>query len=207
MDINDVMVVMVNYKTYGLTRQAYESFVEFYPYIFVTLFDNGSKDRSTLYIKNLDTRHFVHGIDFPDNIGHGPAMDEVMNVVSWHRYIFMLDSDTETFKGGFLEKMLEYFKDEKVYAVGHVLYVNEKIAHTDKENGYPYTHPHAMMIDRKKYLGLHPFVNHGGPVARNMIDANKKGYKVVSFPIEDYVFHMSEGTFRTYNVPGEWQWK
>lgn len=199
----DVQVVIVNYKTLNLTRNCYDSLRLFYPEVPVLLIDNHSDDGSAEWITQVAKDHFwtVHML-LDENIGHGPALH--LAAQFWYDgYLFALDSDCQVFKWGFLEDMSDLLEVGN-YAAGEIKFVNERIQHDP--GGYPYIHPSRMMVNIELYLRLKPFVNHGGPVARNMIDATKKGYKLAQYPVQDYVFHMEEGTYRTYNVPGKWEW-
>jgi glycosyltransferase involved in cell wall biosynthesis len=202
--MDDVVVVIVNYKTLLLTRNCYESLRIYYPNVRVLLIDNGSHDESTEWIAKSSFGH-TFSITWEENLGHGPALHHAATQTLDFGYMFALDSDCQVYRHGFLEDMRVLFdKDVNLYAAGEVKHVNERIQHVPK--GYPYAHPSRMMFSMAKYRTLKPFVNHGGPTAKNMIDASKKGYSIASYPIQDYVFHLGEGTFREYNVPGRWVW-
>jgi glycosyltransferase involved in cell wall biosynthesis len=160
------------------------------------LVDNGSDDESARLIADIDAQDpHASSILLQDNIFHGPAMDLAIRHATTN-FIFLLDSDTETRAGGFLELMLSEFLDGKVYAVGKKGWTNyfgyPPISITERHTEY--VHPFASIIDRYKYLRIAPFVHHGAPCYRNMWSAKKAGFKLIHFPIEDYVKHFGKIT-------------
>ena len=126
------------------------------------------------------------------NIYHWPAMNYALNTVN-EDYVFFIDSDTETKKGGFLEPMLEELKSsEKVYATGRQITVNKRGFLSEK--GKVILTPAYMMLKRMLYKDFPPFEHHGQPVMKNFICAQDKGYLLKSFPIEKYIDHKWRGT-------------
>lgn len=202
-----VSVVVVNYKTQALTREAVNSFVSRYPDVPVLVVDNGSGDNSVGTIQKLARDHpsiTAHLLEA--NIYHGPALDRAFRLLD-SPYVLTLDSDTVTRKGGWLEAMLGHFHaDNKLYAIGWLRWVNENgVATADgkpRPNLHPYVHPHCALFDRAKYLTLSPFFRDGAPCRVNMFSAIQRGYHLVSFPVERYVTHLVAGTRRMYG--GKW---
>jgi hypothetical protein len=120
-------------------------------------------------------------------------------------YVFTMDTDCETLKGGFLEEMLRLFgEDASLYALGWLRYVDwlTGVPAPVSEGFMPYVHPSAAMYDREKYLKLYPFVHEGAPATRNMREALEAGYGLKSFPIHEYVMHLTAGTRRMWD--GRW---
>ena len=126
-------------------------------------------------------------------------------------YVFTLDTDTETFRGGFLQQMVTLMKaDDTLYALGWLRWV-------DKISGVPlewhikkqppgkfiaYIHPSSGLYRVSLYHTLAPFFHHGAPCLDNMRAATLRGLRVSSFPISDYVKHLKAGTRRMYS--GRW---
>jgi glycosyltransferase involved in cell wall biosynthesis len=199
-----VTALVVNYKTPDLTRRSVESLLGHYPSLAVLLIDNGSGDDSTAVVRELGSEHANVQVQLNErNVHHGPGMDQGIRLASTP-YVFTLDSDTETLKGGFLEEMLEHFADPLVYAVGELRYKN-RFGYTHaywsaepQATWIPYTHPHAMLLDRAKYLTLAPFIHHGAPCIRNMSAARDAGYVVHHFPISEFIRHDAGGTVMTH---------
>lgn len=203
----DVSVVVVNYKTAPLVRDAVNSFVTRYPDVPLLVIDNGSGDNSVGVIQKLEARNpSVTAKLLGENIYHGPALDQAMHLATTP-YVLTLDSDTVTKRGGWLEAMLGHFRsDQRLYAIGWLRWVNENgVATWDglpRPHLHPYVHPYCALFDRAKYLTLSPFFKDGAPCRVNMFSAVQHGYHLVSFPIGEYVEHLIAGTRRMYG--GRW---
>jgi hypothetical protein len=119
-------------------------------------------------------------------------MHKALNVLD-KEYIFFLDSDTETKKGGFLEEMYQILMfSNKNYGVGKQFKVNKR--GFISENGKSILAPAYMMLKRSLYFTLPPFEHHGQPVMKNFFAAHEKGYQLKSFPVENYIEHHWRGT-------------
>lgn len=193
-----VTVITVNFKTPDLLRLAVTSFKRHYPRVSMVLIDNGGCGQSlaaqaelSLAFKNIRTLHNSR------NIGHGPAMCQGFKLCRTD-YVFTLDSDTETVKGGFLERMLECFaRNENLLAVGWLRWVNKNGVAAKRKGGQhvnPYVHPYAALMNLEKYRTLTPFKHRGAPSVGTMLSAVRRGYDLESFPIEEYVKHKIAGT-------------
>ena len=203
--MNDITVIVVNYKTEDLTRQCVETFRAHYPTTPLVVVDNGSDDDSTLYVRTLTDDHTTISLN-SDNLGHGPAMHQEILTLDTP-YFFTLDSDCVTRRGGFLELMLERFKlNSNLYAIGWLRYVHPDsgvAARRRNPHLIPYVHPSAALHDRLKYLTLPPFYHRGAPCVDNMREATvTKGYDLESFPIAKYIKHLVAGTRRMWR--GDW---
>ena len=109
-------------------------------------------------------------------------------------FIFLVDSDTETIEGLFLERMGELMlTNEKIYSVGKVDTVDKRGFLTTGV-GIPTVRTPYMMINRNYYYRLHPFEHHGLPTMKNFSDAHRLGYELLNFPIENYIHHLGRGT-------------
>ena len=197
-----VTAVVVNYQTRELTRRAVETLLTHYPRLELIVIDNGSRDVSTTYVRELeDTIENVTTILNTRNRYHGPALDQGIRAAATD-FVLTLDSDCEVRRGGFLEAMLPAFADPDVYALGELRYKNRfgythsygESARPKQSNRIPYIHPYAMLLRRRSYLELHPFVHHGAPCLKNMRDAQRHGLVVADFRIADYVHHYLRGT-------------
>jgi len=184
--------LVVNHRTYDLTKTFIESYVKFYPDLPMLIIDNGSHDDSAEYIRSLPRTQFQ--IIMNDiNYGHGYALDQGIIAVNAD-LVMCFDSDCEIIKGGFIEPMAKAFEDRNLYAIGMFHLVNkggiDTFIQADPEGKeYPYVHPSTGMYRRSMYLDLPPFRHHGSPCIDNMVEAHRRGYGVVEFPnIRDYVF-------------------
>lgn len=193
--MNSVTTVIVNYQTPDLLRDAVLSFKKHYPENKVLIFDNGSADNSRTIISDLHEQypesietHFEQ-----KNIFHGPALDKSIRELVKTDYCFFLDSDTVTKEKGFLEKGMDLLSsEEKNYALGYKLNANKR-GFKDPE-GTPIILTPYLLMKTAPYRKFPPFFHHGQPVLNNFREAQKKGYKLIHFPMEKYIDHLWRGT-------------
>lgn len=200
-----VCTVVVNYNTPDMLEEAVSSFRNVYPTIPFLVVDNGSDRESQAVIQKLvnDSQGVVSSLPLPENIYHGPAMHKALVTVD-APYVFILDSDTRTMRGNFLEEMLPLFAEKDVYAIGQTARVNKRgFASPDGSILVPVSA--HMLIDRKKYLALPPFIHHGLPVLNNMKEAASRGWRVVQYPIGDDIEHFGRGTATRFGYGLGWR--
>ena len=192
---NDISVVIVNYRTPDLLDKAARSFRRFYPEVEMVLVDNGSNDRSAEVIDSIvalnpaKTRKLM----LERNYFHGPAMDTAIHT-STKDVLFFLDTDTETYNGGFIEQMLsELNSGDNVYGVGRRDRVNKRGFATERGKETILISAY-MMLKRDKYLRLPPFIHHGMPTLENFSTATTGGLELRNFDIESYIHHQGRGT-------------
>lgn len=186
--------VVINYQTPDLLKTAVESFRKFYPSVKLLIIDNGSKDNSEKVIDKLKciSPENTETILLEKNIYHGPAMHFALKE-SDYEYIFFLDSDTDTFRGGFIEEMFSVLNSsDKIYGTGRFLTINKRGFQSLKGISFPA--PAYMMIKRKLYFKFPQFEHHGMPVLKNFSEALTAGYEFREFPIEKYINHLWRGT-------------
>ncbi len=199
-ELNDVTVLIINYKTRDLTEQCIASFLAAYPTVQLLVIDNGSHDDSTAYLRHV-VQHYpqVTGIFNNENRFHGPALHQGV-LASTTPYVFTLDSDSVVLCSGFLEAMLTLFQDPATYAVGS-LRCMDRFGYDQPAGTKCYTyyiHPSSMLLERAKYVTLKRFVHHGSPCLYNMHNAQRCGYRLYDFPVEDYCHHLGRGTCSRY---------
>jgi len=198
--LDEISVLIVNYRTLELTARCLESLLGFYPQTKIVLVDNGSGDESTAYIQKMAKRcDNIAAILNPKNRFHGPALDQGLREAHT-RLVFCLDSDCEVLRGGFLEAMAAYFANPRTYAVGELVRMNRYGYEVPPAKGrsFDYVHPRRMLLDRGKYLGLKRFTHHGAPCLANMRQAFQHGHALRDFPIQDYILHLGRGTVSAY---------
>jgi len=126
----DITTVIINFQTPDLLDRAVRSFKRFYPEIPLIIIDNGSKDlgQSKKLIKSfVEEFESIEGVFLETNIFHGPAMDLAIKEYVNTKYVFFLDSDTVTKKGGFLEEMDEFISSEReIYGMGEIIKANKR---------------------------------------------------------------------------------
>lgn len=195
---NYVSAITVNYKTLDLIERCFHSLRQYYPTLPVVLVDNGSGDDSTQFVAEQEGP-CTTAILLKGHCGHGLGLHEGL-LAARTPYVFTLDSDCGTRRGGFLEEMVRlFFRDEALYAAGEIQWLHHvgrdwRTPDPAYPGQAPYVHPSAMLLDRNKYLGLKPFNRGGHPCEDNMADAFEHDYRVFDFPIGDWVFHLHRGT-------------
>lgn len=187
-----VSIVVVNFQTPDMLETAVRSFSRFYPEIPLLIVDNGSQDASRDVIGRLcGDLGPVAAVLLDENRYHGPAMDLALRRLE-SDYVFFLDSDTETRRRGFLEEMVAACEPDDVYGAGKVVHVNRR--GFAEPSGIPVLVSAYMLVDRTIYLELPPFVHHGLPALQNFRAAREAGYRLVDYPIDEYVDHFGRGT-------------
>lgn len=202
--INLVTTVVVNYQTPDLIDSAVRTFRRRNPHIRVLVIDNGSKDESAQVINRLaeDLGESVTPLFLSENRHHGPAMHLAVQGVDTP-FIFYLDSDTETLRGGFLEEMTVLCEPPNVYGAGKIVHVNRR--GFSAKSGIPVLASAFMLIKRDVYRTLPPFIHHGLPALNNFRGAQRKGYELAAYPIEEYVKHFGRGTAERFGYGLGWR--
>jgi len=221
-NLSSITAVTVNFKTPKLIYDCVNSFHAHYPGVQHIIIDNGGCEKSLKLLRKLQGKELLTLLENGENTGHGPALNQgIANVET--PYVFLLDSDTKTEHGGFLEKMLELFEqDAKLFACGWLRKVDTKtgVAYRVSKGsplpnvGLAYIHPYACLMDVEKFRRGRGFANRGAPALEPMLDAFHNGYTVKAFPIEDYIWHKVAGTrglfggrfaVKVTEEPGTWK--
>lgn len=227
-DLSLITAMIPNYKTLDLLQVCLEGLIACYPSLDILLLDNGSNDASTTYIEKMArevpkisailNRPNPNPPEPPDpcpipgplhlnqiwgsgNVGNGPAVHQVFSLCQTP-YLFTLDTDCKINKCGFLEKMLKYFDDPTMYAVGYLYSGPRSLGLPIQQSGVSHIHASIALFDVAKYKTLCPFVHSGVISKENFRDAQRKGYKVADFPVggkarghpDDYIDHFWFGS-------------
>lgn len=202
----DITTVIINFQTPDLLATAVSSFKKEYPYMDLLILDNGSEDNSLEVIKDLEKQFSgISVIELEQNIYHGPAMDLICKKYIKSEFVFFLDSDTETKKGGFLEKMNSMFNTEKVYGVGEFNVVNKRGFKSN--SGLTILQTPYMLLRTEIYNHLAPFIHHGQPTLFNFKSAQEEGYELKEFRISEYIDHKWRGTADKFGYGLGWRGK
>ena len=209
--VASVSAVIINFQTPDLTKRAVNSFRKFYPAVPLLLIDNGSSGRSGETLKELvaESPETTELVLNSTNLHHGPAMHQAMTLRKEERVLF-IDSDCEILRGGFLEIMLtELDSVPEGYAAGKRIFMNERGFDVDESPGaIPYLRPICLLVDRRLYLTLPPFMKHGAPCLVNMKAAAERGLRLFHVPVEEYLRHLGRGTAGRFGyrlgLKGKW---
>lgn len=202
--IDLITTVVVNYQTPDLIDSAVRSFCRRNPHVKVLVVDNGSRDESPQVISRLaeDLGEPVTPFFLRKNRHHGPAMHLAVQQVETP-YVFFLDSDTKTFRGGFLEEMTALCAPPNVYGAGKIVYVNRR--GFSAKSGIPVLATPFMLLKCDVYRALPPFIHHGLPTLNNFRGAQRTGYELAAYPIEEYVEHFGRGTAERFGYGLGWR--
>ena len=202
----DITVIIINYNTPDLLRIAVDSLKKFYPKISLIIMDNGSLNESVSLIKTLQNNYENTKTVFLDeNIYHGPAMDLAISKYVTTEKVFFLDSDTETFKAGFLEEMNTLMENPNVYGIGEFNKVNKR-GFTDGKGKIILQTPY-MLLRTSIYKKLPAFFHHGQPTLLNFVTSWEHGYFLEYFPISTYIDHKWRGTAERFGYGLGWKAK
>ena len=205
----DLSAVIVHYQTPDLLKKAVESFKYHYPEIPLVVLDNGSDSEVVNQVAEwIDSKSNTQWVRLPNNMYHGPAMDFAARQIVKSKYVFFLDSDTETKARGFLEQILERLEsDGKNYAAGMFNRVNKRGFSTNKPSGEIILQTPYMVVKRLLYIQLPPFIHHGQPTLQNFREAWLKGFQLVEYPMSDSIDHLWRGTARKTGYGLGWRAK
>jgi Glycosyl transferase family 2 len=194
---NNITVLICQRKTRDEIKLCLESLFSFYPDIPVLVVDGNSEDESTMYLRVKSAMYPNLRIWERNDINsHGITMDEAIRQHITTDYVLLMDSDVITSRYGYIEGMLDQFKqDPNLYATGNLMLVtrqNEACGTPyDFNDVLRYAHPCCSIYHVPTYKKLAPFENHGAPCARNMIHAESEKLNIGYFPVDKYTIHLS----------------
>ena len=218
MMIDEVTGITVCYNTKGLMQRAYDSVRKFYPEMKMIIIDNSDRiDSCAVYVESLRKNELNQVIVPGRNIGHGPGMNLALQRCET-KYALIFDSDIKLDRDC-LPQMLELINDD-IFGVGKIVHVS-----MDGNNGrpkytnakamkyyayyskprrnftFPYLHPFFQLVNVEKYKLQKPYVHHGAPCLKTMLDIYTRRLSnklLVDFPVDDHVTHEGRGTRRAY---------
>jgi hypothetical protein len=203
-------LTIINHRTPDLVDRAIGSVRKFYPSIPVLLIDNGSHDVKSVSVMTAWRDRFPQHTELllnAANLHHGPAIDQAMRHASTP-FLLFLDSDCEVLKGGFLEQMLHLASSSPLnYAIGKRTWMDRRGFDLSPGTAgtIPYIRPICMLVRRETYLSLPRAERHGAPCLANMREAARRGYRVIDFPVEDFVHHKGRGTASRFGYQLGWK--
>jgi len=197
----DITVLICQRNTKILIQLCLESLLTYYPDIPILIVDGNSSDDSILYLryKSLVYPNIKiwerKRMESKEYNSHGNTMHEAIIELIKTKYVLLLDSDVIIKRAGFIEGMLLQFSDEKLYATGTLMIVSDINygggAPKIEEDILFYPHPSCSIYRADIYNQFTPFGHYGAPCVYNIKDAISKGWKMGTFPINEYVMHLS----------------
>ena len=199
--VKDVTGITVCYNTKDLIKRAYNSFRRFHPEMPIIIIDGSdSGNPCASYIKSLAS-DVTTVISLGYNIGHGKGMHMGIGLAKT-KYALIFDSDIEMLKSPVCQML--GMMEEDTFGIGSICKtgfdgVNYGKSPQHKETGYVlYLHPHFQLININNYKKFHPYVAHGAPCLKTMLDIHEKGLSekiLKDFPqLGNFVKHYHRGT-------------
>ncbi len=198
----DITVLICQRQTPDLTRLALESLLQFYPDIPILVVDGNSGDESALYLAYMAAKNPNITIWTRDGRNsHGDTMHDAFTHHIKTKYVMLMDSDIIVERGGFIEGMLQQFKDNpNLYATGTLMIVtrlNDAVGVPyDETDVLRYAHPSLSILHLPTYHKLGKAAwDHGSPLVYTMQEAEKQGLDIGAYPLDKYVCHLSGGSW------------
>jgi hypothetical protein len=181
--------ITVAYNTQGLLQRAYESVRKFHPKMYMIIVD-GSDEADPCYAYANSLRSDITEVhQLRRNIGHGRGMHFALERCNT-RTALVFDSDIVMLRSpvAVMQKLI----NDDVYGVGWVYEVGRDgfdygtYPHHLQTGAIPYLHPYFMLLNVQQYFKYAPFVHHGAPCYKAMIDLHERGLskqKLINCPL------------------------
>jgi len=203
---NDITVLICQRNTKILIQLCLESLLTYYPDIPILVVDGNSNDDSILYLRykslvcpniRLWERKTMESEEFNS---HGNSMHEAIGMIKT-KYVLLFDSDMIVKRHGFIEGMINQFENEKLYATGSLMIVSNSVdghgTPKDELDILEYPHPSCSIYRTDIYKQFRAFGDYGSPCVHNVQDAILAGWELGTFPVNDYVMHLSGASWTT----------
>jgi len=187
-DARQIAAVTFNYKTPDLIQQAVKWFKRLYPRNPLMIIDDGSRDGSTETALDLAGDYpATEAVILDQNIGQGRCFHFATQVMGYrgYRYVFFFDSDIVFRAGGFLEVLLEWMVQDRLYAIGW---------HHPCDRGNPIVCTAFALLDLDQYNQLPPYTHGPNPSVPNMEAALRRGMGIQIVDIDGWAYHITSGT-------------
>lgn len=220
--LNDITGVTVSYNTKDLLERALESIRKFHPTLRIIIVD-GSDEGNPCYSYVSKLNGYNVPILTGYNMGHGRGMCTGLYYVET-KYVLVFDSDIVMIRSP-LEKMVEMM-EEDTFGVGYIEWTGrdgfEYGIHSEHRRGprIKYLHPYFQLINLSVYRQFHPYVHHGAPCIKTMVDIHDRGLSdkiIKEFPglghsgssgynwsgeRKEYILHDTAGTRKVRKTNG-----
>ena len=173
--------ITVSHNTKELLQRAYESVRKFHNFASIIIFDNSDDgDPCREYAQHLpDKDSNVMTLCNRGNCGHGPAMACVLDKYCKTPFALMFDTDIEVIKSPVYDMI--NMMDSDTYGVGYLEpvdfggFVYGIRPEESKRPPIPYLHPFFQVIQVSQYKKYSPYIHHGSPCIKAMLDIWRAG--------------------------------
>lgn len=168
--------ICVTYNTTELFRRAFESVRRHHPGIDIIIID-GSDQNNSCYAYTDSLRNDAMVIHAGSNIGHGRGLHLGLEKCETE-CAFIFDSDIVMLQSPLSEMCGLIHRD--IYGVGWITEIGRDgfdygTPGRDHRERIKYLHPYFAMINVRQYKQFAPFVHHGAPWFKSMVDLHDRG--------------------------------
>lgn len=186
----NVTAIIVSYMREDLLCSSFESIRKFYSEMPVIIIDGSPFDSVCAKYAESLRNEFTIVRCTGYNIGHGNGMALGIEYCKTGKFL-LVDSDV-IIRKAVISQMEAALCHWKAYGVGQVVLVNDQGGNIDT-GGIPYLHPHFALIDKRKYIEYQPFIHHGAPCIKSMLDIKGKEL-LLDFNVSEFITHLGRGT-------------
>jgi len=174
--ITDITAVTVVCNTRVIFSKMYTAFRFHHPTMRLIIIDNSDRTNDCSgYVRRLGSNNTIVK-QYGRNLGHGRGLNNGISFVRTPLALIM-DSDTVMIKSP-LPEMLNLM-DEETYGVGWIYNVGKDGydfgTFKHHKTPIPYLHPYFALLSVSEFYKYPPFVHHGAPFFKTMVDIYKKG--------------------------------
>ncbi len=177
--IKDITGICVCSNTKSLIKGAYESVRKFHPNLKIIIIDGSDPSNiCRTYVKSLCSKITIVAL-CDVNIGHGRGMNLAIGMCKT-KFALIFDSDI-IMKKSPVKEMLKLMESD-TFGVGWVTeigfdgYDYGTFPGQYKYGPIKYLHPYFQLISAENYKKFHPYVHHGAPCYKTMIDIHTQGF-------------------------------
>lgn len=198
--------IVVTYNTQALFERAYTSVRRFHPDLPLIIIDGSdTADPCYHYVQSLKGgANMVYQLGH--NIGHGRGLHYGLERCPTAAAL-CFDSDIEMLRSPLaeMERLLtpDAYGVGWIYAIGHDGY---DFGTPDRGHTVPvpYMHPYFMLLSVRQYFSYAPFVHHGAPAYKAMVDLHKRGHSGKLRAFAGLTGHTSGEGINWHGTPSEY---
>ncbi len=174
--IGDITAITVSCNTKDLLMKSYTSFRLHHPDIPMVIIDGSARNNPCfLYSSSLKSDK-TQVINYGKNIGHGLGMDYGIEQIKTPLTV-IFDTDVIIKKSPLLQMV--QLMDDSTFGVGWITEIGKDGydfgTFKHHKNPIKYLHPYFHLINISQYKKYYPYVHHGAPCYKTMVDIYNRG--------------------------------